>query len=422
MISGSSVRLFSREVCHLALRVGLGLALIVQVGAVLVSSAGAQSVKPGRLVIVGGALEADNESVYRAILDGRSGTGPFCVIPTAGATPETGMATPVAAFDRWGGAGTAKGVLISVNKPETARDPAVVAQLRACSGFFFIGGIQTRVSAAFRPDGNSTPAYDALMQRWREGAVVSGSSAGAAIMSDPMIASGVSANAFTRGVKQLPVGAAADVDDATAGLTMTQGLGLFPAALADQHFLSRGRFGRLLVALVDLDQYDLAFGVDENTALVVDGNSVRAVGASGVTVFDERGATRSATRSGRSEAGIVMHLMGAGDRFDLTTRTLTQMANKSPLPQATGDSAIVLAPKNAFAAWEFLHVLDRLGRSPQTELSMPVTGGEIIVRKSTGFRAVSTAASAAGSSAGAGVQKTPAGLGMTGLTVELRRP
>jgi len=53
------------------------------------------------------------------------------------------------------------------------------------------------------------------------------------------------------------------------------------------------------VALVDLDQYDdLAFGVDENTALVVDGNSARAVGASGVLVFDERGATRN----GRSAA------------------------------------------------------------------------------------------------------------------------
>jgi len=43
--------------------------------------------KPGRLVIVGGALADSNEAVYRAILDGRLGTGPFCVFPTAAATP-----------------------------------------------------------------------------------------------------------------------------------------------------------------------------------------------------------------------------------------------------------------------------------------------------------------------------------------------
>src|SRR5687767_13524241 len=92
----------------------------------------------GRLVIIGGALSANNEAVYRAILAGRSGSGPFCIIPTAGATPETGMAGPIANFDRYGGAGTAAGVLVSASKPETARDPAVVEQIGKCSGFFFI--------------------------------------------------------------------------------------------------------------------------------------------------------------------------------------------------------------------------------------------------------------------------------------------
>src|SRR3954466_4955009 len=84
--------------------------------------------QPGRLVIIGGALEANNESVYRAILDGRLGNGPICVFPTAGATPESAMAGPVAIFDTFGGAGTAKGVLVSMKKPETARDPAIVSQ------------------------------------------------------------------------------------------------------------------------------------------------------------------------------------------------------------------------------------------------------------------------------------------------------
>ncbi len=372
-----------------------------------VASAMRPPAHPGRLVIVGGALAATNESVYRAILDARLGRGPLCVFPTAGATPETAMDGPVAIFDKFGGAGTAKGVLVSMAKPETARDPAVVAQIRSCSGFFFIGGVQSRVIAAFRPDGKATPAYDALMARWREGAVVSGSSAGAAIMSDPMIAGGTSAGAMTRGVRRVQV--AADSDDTPGGVAIAPGLGFFSAALADQHFLSRGRFGRLLVALLDLDSFDLAFGIDENTALVVDGATLSVAGASGVVVMDERGSRRT----GRSVNGVRVELLGAGDRFDLATRRVTLSTDKQPLAAAPPDGATVPAPADAFARWELLHVLERFARSPMRVLDLPMDAGTITLRKAATFRAVSRP--------GAGVQGAPAGLAMTGLQFDLRR-
>lgn len=383
--------------------------LFVQaIGALLLTSVAIA--QPGRLVIVGGALKADNEAVYRAILDGRQGSGPLCIIPTAGATPETAMDGPVSTFARYGGAGSARGVLISSQRPETARDPDVVAQLRACSGFYFIGGVQSRVTAAFRPEGKSTPAYEALMQRWRDGAVVGGSSAGAAIMSDPMISGGTSAAAFPRGVRRLD-GAESEADDSTAGMTVSYGLGLFPDALADQHFLARGRFGRLLVALIDLGTFDLAFGIDENTSLVVDGPRVRTVGASAVTIFD----MKSATRRGRSATDITVHLMGDGDAFDVRTRTLTQAPGKSPLTAMRADTlAASASTTNIFASWTFLHALDGLGRSAARELAWTVPGGTIMLRKADAFRAVG--------SAGEGVQGTAAGLGVTGLRMDVRRP
>lgn len=371
----------------------------------LVGGAARPAAQPGRLVIVGGGLETNNESVYRAILDGRFGTGPLCVFPTASATPDSAMASPVANFDKFGGEGTAKGVFLSVSKPETARDPAVVSQIRSCSGFFFVGGVQSRVIQTFRPDGKSTPAYEALMARWREGAVVSGSSAGAAIMSDPMIASGTSAGAVSAGLRRTTI-AQSDSDDTAGRVMITNGLGFFSAALADQHFLARGRFGRLLVAMLDLDQFDLAFGIDENTALVVDGNTVWAAGASGVVVMDER----TAKRNGKSATGVRVHLMSAGDRFDIASRTVALKSDKSALPQA-GSS--VAAPPDIFARWELLHVLDQFGRSSQTELTSLVKGGQITIRKDAAFRAVS--------SSGPGVQNAPAGLSMTGLSFDLRR-
>jgi cyanophycinase len=381
-------------------------ALALAVSAAALSAAHHPTAQPGRLVIVGGALADSNGPVYRAILDARLGKGPFCVFPTAAATPETSIDGPVKAFEKYSAPGTAKGILISSAKPETARDPAIVAQIRECSGFFFVGGVQSRVIMAFRPDGKSTPAYDALMERWRQGAVVSGSSAGAAVMSDPMIAGGTSAAAITRGLRRTTV-AASDSEEATSGVTITTGLGFFPAALADQHFLARGRFGRLLVALLDLDQFDLAFGIDENTALVVDGNTVWNPGSSDVVIMDER----PARHDGKSATGVRVHLMGAGDRFDLASRTIAISPDKTPLVSATPDH--IDAPKDVFARWELLHLLDRFARTRQMDLVIPLGGGQLTIHKDSGFRAVA--------GTGTGVQGAPEGLAMTGLSFDLRR-
>ena len=359
---------------------------------------------PGRLVIVGGALSAENSAVYRSILEARQGSGPFCVFPTAGAMPDSNMASPVATFNKHGGPGTAIGVLVSSLKPETARDPNVVAQIKGCSGFFFIGGVQSRVIAAFRPQGNSTPAYEALMQRWREGAVVSGSSAGAAIMSDPMIAGGTSLAAMQTGIRRIGY-IGADADDTTGGVTMAPGLGLFRAALADQHFLARGRFGRLLTAMIEMNEFDLAFGIDENTALVVDRDSLRVVGASAVVVFDER----SAKRSGRSVSDITMHLLGDGDRFDLRSRT-PSFTGKFDLAPSTASEVKV---ENAFARLELLRALDAFAGTSDTTLVMPFDGGRVEIRKQRDYWA-----SRLGSSAS---QAGPRGLGMTGLRLDILR-
>lgn len=379
----------------------------VVVALLAASPIAAQRTQPGRLVIIGGGLSSSNEAVYRSILDGRFGSGPLCVFPTAGATPDSAMAGPVATFDRYGGPGTAKGVLVDMNRPETARDPAVVSQIAKCSGFFFIGGVQSRVIAAFRPNGVATPAYEALMARWREGAVVAGSSAGAAVMSDPMIAGGTSAGAMRSGIRRV----ASSPNDTTesGGVALSPGLGFFPAALADQHFLARGRFGRLLVAITSLDEFDLAFGIDENTALVVDGTMATVAGASGVVVMDERGATRAGT----SVSGVRLHLVSAGDRFDLSTRAPQLDPAKTARRPLPADSAQGQAPGDIFARWEFLRQLDRFSRSSASSATFAGEGATVTLRKDPGFRSVSRSA--------AGIQGAPDGFSLTGLLLDLKR-
>jgi hypothetical protein len=131
-------------------------------------------------------------------------------------------------------------------------------------------------------------------------------------------------------------------------------------------------------------------------------------GASDVVIMDER----PARHDGKSATGVRVHLMGAGDRFDLATRTIAISPDKTPLPRAT-TSERVDAPKDVFARWELLHLLDRFARTVQTDLVIPLDGGQLTIRKDATFRAVA--------GTGAGVQGAPAGLAMTGLSFDLRR-
>lgn len=363
---------------------------------------------PGRLVIVGGALRSSNEAVYRAILNGRDGSAPLCVIPTAsGGDPERTIAGAVAVFEDWGGAGAATGIPIWTADPAAAHDPLVAAQIRGCSGFYFTGGVQSRIVTVFRPNGGSTPAYEALMSRFRGGAVVAGSSAGAAIMSDPMIAAGSTTGALASGVQR---GAAEsdEADDAPdiTGVSIVPGLGFLRTALVDQHFLARGRVGRLATAILDLNEYDLGFGIDENTALVVDGHIVQPAGLSGVVVIDARGATRS----GPSAIDLRLHLISAGDSFDMDSRVVTRAAGRTSLAVATDT---IVAPDEPFARWAFLHLLHQFARSPQQSVTMSVPGAELTLRKGPDFTAYS--------GTGTGVQDLPETLSITGLRLDVTR-
>ncbi|MFW5905200.1 MAG: cyanophycinase, partial [bacterium] len=290
----------------------------------------AEGDEPGRLVVIGGGLSQDNEAVYRAILEGREGEGPICVIPTAGASPRSSMESAVERIDRWGSAGTARGVFISTENPESARDPEVVSELEGCGGFFFTGGVQSRIVDVFRPDGEDSPAYGALLSRWRTGAVVAGTSAGAAMMSHPMLAGGDSETAWAEGVEE--------------GVRLERGMAFLPGLLVDQHFLARGRIGRLMAAVVHGEDFDLGAGVDENTALVVDGDRGWVVGASGVVLVEAaegvgaEGADHlvSDDAGGERVGALRIHLLGAADTVVFGRREVRTAADKRPVAELRG--------------------------------------------------------------------------------------
>ena len=359
----------------------------------------------GRLVSIGGGLSSDNEAVYGEILAGREGEGPVCVLPTAGANPEGSMERAVDRIDRWGGEGTARGILISTEAPERAQEPEVAAEIRECSGFFFTGGVQSRIVDVFLPDGEVTPAYEALMERFREGAVVAGSSAGAAMMSDPMIAGGSSDGAFHDGAG--PEG----------GVRVTPGMGFITTAVMDQHFLARGRIGRLLVAVLDDPAIDVGFGIDEDTALVLEGSLAWVAGASGVVLVDGTNAEAGGQTPAHGR-GLRVELLGAGDTLDLRDLSVSPGSGKTPVAEIVlGEEEGVVpdepvSPADGFfERWVFLHRLHALAGDGAGEVTSEEEGHLIRIQAAPELRALAYP--------NVGVRGTPFGLSVGPLLVEI---
>jgi len=355
--------------------------------------------------MVGGGLRAGNTAVYQAILDGREGEGPLCVLPTASAEPESSMESAVARLDELGGPGTAKGLLLTVDNPEDAWLPEVAEQIRSCSGFFFTGGVQTRIVRVFRPEEGDSPVFRALRERHGAGAVVSGSSAGAAIMTDPMTGGGTSVGALQEGIRW------GEDEDEAGGVILEKGLGFLDRAFVDQHFLARGRWGRLLVAVLGVEDRQFGLGVDENTALVVRGDSAWVVGESGVIFLDTRGAILD--EGGYGGTGVLLHLLGPGDGVHLGTGAVHWDATKTLLTPTGEASQAVEMAMDLFERWTLLHFLAAAAVVPDSLFTYHQDGHVLEFLKAPDFQAKAWS--------GAGVEGTPRGLSVGPMVLGVRR-
>lgn len=362
------------------------------------------SPEPGRLVIVGGALAADNVEVYQAVITAREGTGPLCIIPTASGVPDESMASAIERFQSHG-APAVEGIWITTENPEAASDPAVVEALEACSGYWFVGGSQSRVMDVFRPNGQRTPADSALHRRWQAGAVVSGSSAGAAMMPSRSIGGGSSAEAMEFGVTH---------DDEMPGVWVMDGMDFVPWAMIGQHHLARGRWGRLVIATLEEPGQMLGLGIDENTALVYENGVARVLGASGVLMVDVANATRGANGG---VTGVRLELLGAGDGVSAADRLVLRAGGKSPVPMPVSGPSVSEIADAPFERWAFLHLLHRMAAD-----AAPAPGGGAVVELNGGARTLRLRRGDgffAGANATEGVQGTPFGLTLGPLVLEI---
>jgi cyanophycinase len=188
---------------------------------------------------------------------------------------------------------------------------SMVRILDSATGIWFTGGDQVRLAGILR--GSRTLA--AIARRWRAGAVVGGTSAGAAVMSAVMLT----------GDERHPGGARPPDDTTNHWLTIARdnvvtedGFGFVANAIVDQHFLRRKRHNRLLSLVLERAPH-LGVGIDESTALVVEpGGRWRVAGASVVTIYDARRA-RAAGGAVLGASGVTLHVLPAGSTFDPAT-------------------------------------------------------------------------------------------------------
>ncbi|MGL4611455.1 MAG: cyanophycinase [Trueperaceae bacterium] len=296
----------------------------------------------GTLIAIGGALEPNNEAIYQAIIADASTLGEplICVLGTASSDPQESAETYIADFDSYG-AETVYVDITEENAATSTTDNAVVEQLSACNGFFFVGGDQRRITAAFLPEGNATPASEAMNAQFAAGAVIAGTSAGLAMMSETMISGGSSVDSLLGG------------EDA---VTLEPGLGFITNAILDQHFLADGRFGRLYMALQETD-LKLGVGVDENTALRVDTEGLwHVLGESSIAVLET------------SEDGAFISLLSTGDTFDPTTGDITILAERESIAEPYYEAGEIFAV-DAFAPNVLTNLLTQLVDSPETSAS-----------------------------------------------------
>lgn len=259
----------------------------------------------GRLAIIGGAedKEGDCKILRRFLAEAGGSDATIVVLTSATEEPEAAGNTYRAVFERLGARSV---TTLDITSRARANESVVVDALLGAGGIFFTGGDQLRISTII----GGTPVAKALADCYRRGVVIAGTSAGASAMSEVMIVGGPGEEAPRRDL-----------------LRLAPGLGLLREVVVDQHFAQRGRLGRLLAAVAQHPGI-IGLGLDEDTAVFVSPEAtLEVVGSGAATIVDGRhlqfaNVSEQAPDKPLALAGLTLHVLPEGYRFDLKSRTV----------------------------------------------------------------------------------------------------
>lgn len=324
------------------------IAVTTSMGGFALAPSKLQTVKPdasisGKLVIVGGALKPSNEAIYTAFIKAAGGTekAKIGIIPAAsgslssskafksdlvryGLLEENVQIVPITVTDD-----TSTKDVDESKWALNSMDAKIAESIKGYTGIWFVGGDQTKVTKALiQKDGTQSLALKSIWQVYKTGGVLGGTSAGAAIMSQPMLAGGNSLGAFNQGLTYTDPTASGAVN---TPVYLENGLGFFQYGLVDQHFDARARLGRLAVAGYEYKTaYKRAYGIDENTAMVFNASTkgFEVVGEGGISVLDFSLSTKKAVGKQYAYDKLMLSYLSSGDRFNVETGAVTIVDSK----------------------------------------------------------------------------------------------
>jgi cyanophycinase len=253
---------------------------------------GPMNTAKGHLVVVGGGGTTD-AVIARSLQLAGGAEARMLVVPQASSNPESGNESK----KFWEEKGAKNVTVLDLADPKAA-----VEAVEKADFIWMPGGDQVRLMDAL----SKTDVPAAIRKRYEAGAVVGGTSAGAAVISTVMVLGGDKA----------------DLTSVKDGGTQTgPGLGLWPQVVVDQHFVKRQRFTRLLACVIDHPEI-VGIGIDEKTSVIVSGDKFEVLGESTVIVVDARGATKRAAKPGDllSASDLRLHVLRDGDKFDLAAK------------------------------------------------------------------------------------------------------
>ncbi|WP_290786052.1 cyanophycinase [Halomonas sp.] len=258
---------------------------------------------PGRIVAIGGAEDrtSDLEVLKQVFALAPEGNSEVAVIATASRIPDEVLPDYEAAFSRLGASRVHS---LSLRDRREAADADTIRMIEQSGVIFFTGGDQLRLTNVL----GGSETMKAIRNRQREGAVVAGTSAGAAAMPGTMIYNGAAADALRKGA-----------------VNLTFGLGLVEDMVIDSHFLERGRFTRLMEVGASNPEY-LGVGLGEDAAVIIHPHGIlEAIGPGHVIIIDSRDLASSNIAElsvGEPVAveNMILHALVSGHGFDVEAR------------------------------------------------------------------------------------------------------
>lgn len=257
---------------------------------------------PGTVILIGGQEDKLEKRLILNEVARRVSGGRLVVATLASEEPALQWATYNQVFRELGVSDVVQMDFVS---REQAMSPEAIEILDDAAGVFFTGGDQMQITAKL----GGTLVLQRLLDLHRNGAVLAGTSAGAAVMGTIM-----------------PVGMTdAESHKVLSAFRMARGLAIVPELVVDQHFAQRARIERLVAAVAE-NPSALGIGIDEDTAVILKpGTYFEVIGAGAVYVADGHSVTYTNIAEQASEQTLCLfnlrlHVLCHGTRFDLETR------------------------------------------------------------------------------------------------------